>query len=726
MLRFGLALSLALCGCAARTGSLEMSRELARIRAEARDENPFLGDRDVRDLLARPAAGDVVERFRDRLALGQALLRLGRESEAVAALEEARSLLPALVGRAPESWATFSEYFLAVAHLRRGETANCCRRRLPHACILPIAEEARHADPEGSRHAIAGFERVLARVSHESSYGLRARWLLNIAHMTLGSWPEGVREELRIPRSVFDATTGFPRFENVAAAAGLATFDLAGGVAIEDFDGDGTLEVLVSTMDPAGPLRLFRREGAGGFVDRGPEAGLAGLLGGLNLVTADYDNDGDTDVLVLRGAWYGREGRHPNSLLRNDGKGRFRDVTVRSGLMDRLPTQAAGWADYDNDGDLDLYVGNEHLPELPAPSRLYRNEGDGRFTEVAAQAGVTNLAFAKAVSWGDYDGDRFPDLYVSNLDGPNRLYRNLGDGTFRDVAPELGVAAPRGSFPAWFWDYDNDGVLDLYVASYRGERGALADVVASWLGLPHAAEPDRLYRGDGRGGFEDVSVSHGLTRHTLPMGASFGDLDGDGWLDFYLGTGYPDYEALVPNVMYRNVGGERFEDVTFAGGFGHLQKGHAVAFADLDQDGDEDVFERMGGAFPGDAFTDVLYENPGFGNGFIALRLEGTESNRSAIGARIRVFVEENGVVRAIPRTVGTGASFGADPLRETIGIGRADRILRVEVYWPTSDRTTVFSDLTPGRLYRIVEGRPQAEERILDRPEPGTRQNRR
>ena len=189
-----------------------------------------------------------------------------------------------------------------------------------------------------------------------------------------------------------------------------------------------------------------------------------------------------------------------------------------------------------------------------------------------------------------------PDLYVSVLGGPNRLYRNRGDGSFEDVAPRLGVTGPRQSFPAWFWDFDNDGHLDLFVSSYTGDRGGLGFVAASYQGYPGPWEQARLYRGDGDGGFEDVAARSGLTRLQLPMGSNFGDLDHDGYLDFYLGTGYPDYEAVMPNVLYRNLAGRRFVDVSLAAGFGHLQKGHAVAFADLDGDGDLDVFEQMGGA----------------------------------------------------------------------------------------------------------------------------------
>ena len=277
---------------------------------------------------------------------------------------------------------------------------------------------------------------------------------------------------------------------------------------------------------------------------------------------------------MLRGAWFAGEGRHPNSLLRNDD-GVFVDVTFAAGLGEQhYPTQTAAWADYDNDGDLDLYVGNEHLPdpEASARSQLFRNAGDGRFTDVAEVAGVAVEAFVKGVTWGDYDADGHPDLYVSVLGGPNRLFHNEGDGTFRDVAAQAGVQGPQQSFPVWFWDFDNDGDLDLYVSSYKGDVDGVAFVAASALGIEGPWEVAKLYKGDGRGGFRDVAASVGLERLHLPMGSNFGDLDNDGYLDFYLGTGYPDYEALMPNVLYHNRGGVRFADVTVPAGLGHLQK----------------------------------------------------------------------------------------------------------------------------------------------------------
>jgi hypothetical protein len=215
----------------------------------------------------------------------------------------------------------------------------------------------------------------------------------------------------------------------------------------------------------------------------------------------------------------------------------------------------------------------------------------------------------------------------------------------------------------------------------------------------------RLYRGDGKGGFEDVTDRCGLNELNAPMGANFGDLDNDGYLDFYLATGRPEYWELMPNQMYRNRGGKGFADVTTNGGFGSLQKGHGVAFVDIDHDGDQDVFSELGGAFPGDKYYNALYENPGFGNRFLTLKLEGVESNRSAIGARIRVDIEEDGQPRSIYRHVNSGGSFGAGPLLRSIGLGKATKIARLEIFWPKTGKTQEFTDVPLDQLLRIREG---------------------
>jgi hypothetical protein len=580
-------------------------------------------------------------------------------------------------------------------------------RNSPESCILPIRGSGVHTNQEGSRQAIKCFTRICDLTSPADEIHLKARWLLNIAWMTVGEHPQAVPEKYLIPEEAFESTEDFVQFTNIAQQLKLDTFTMSGGAIIDDFDNDHHLDLICSSWDPRDQLRFFRNQGDGTFEDRTKASGLEGFCGGLNMVQADYDNDGDIDFLVLRGAWLGTKGRHPNSLMRNNGNGTFTDVTLDVGMVEHYPTQTAAWADFDNDGNLDLFVGNESDPSIDAPCQLYRNEGDGTFRDVAATAGVTNGGYTKGVVWGDFNGDRYPDLYVSNQGGKNRLYENNRDGTFQDVAAQAGVEAPILSFPAWFWDFNNDGHLDLYVSCYTASIG---DLAAFYLGMDPTAERSCLYRGDGKGGFESVADRCGLTRPDASMGANFGDLDNDGYLDFYLGTGYPKYDSLMPSVMYRNQRGERFVDITTAGGFGHLQKGHAVAFADLDHDGDHDVFEQMGGAFAGDRFHDALYENPGQGNHWITLKLVGTKSNRSAIGARIHVEISENGQTRSIYRHVNSGGSFGANPLRQTVGLGSADSIHRLEVDWPTSGTTQVFSDVPMDRAFRVTEGRDQLE----------------
>jgi len=589
---------------------------------------------------------------------------------------------------------------LGLAYLRLGETANCVDKHTSASCIFPIAGEGVHADERGSRNAIRMFEQVLERKPNHWA----ARWLLNIASMTLGEYPGKVPPALLISLDHFQTGTTFPKFPDVAPRLGVnSPLTLAGGVIADDFDGDGVLDLVTSAWGPADPLRFRKGHADGTFEDRTEAAGFTGITGGLHLTHADFDNDGDLDVLIPRGAWMRQHGRWPRSLLANDGKGHFVDVGYDVGLAEPMyPTQAVAWADYDNDGDLDLYFANESSDECKAPSQLFRNDG-GKFVDVAATAGVTNDLFAKGVAWGDYDGDRYPDLFVSNSGQPNRLYRNKRDGTFEDVAQKLGVHLPLTSFSCWWWDYDNDGALDLFVASYY----PFVDSLVAWAaGEQVQFEPQGLFKGDGKGGFQPVTQQLGLARPNCTMGSGLGDFDNDGFLDFYLATGYPGYEGLMPNVAFWNRGGRSFVDVTVPAGMGHLQKGHGVAFFDFDRDGDEDVFESLGGAFPGDTFADCLFQNPGFGNRWIEVRLEGQQSNRCAIGARIRVDVTEDEKPRSIFRWIGPGSSFGGNPLRQHIGIGKATKVDRLEVYWPTSDTTQSFADVAAQQRIRVVEGR--------------------
>ena len=596
---------------------------------------------------------------------------------------------------------------LALAYLKMGELDNCLSPGGSLICTLPLDRTQVHQNTQGSTNAIQHFLELLEL----DPDNIKARWLLNVAHMTLGTYPDEVPQEHRISLGAAAAAAGIERFPNVAAAVGLYKVNLAGGSIIEDFDNDGLFDIMTSTWDPCGPITYYHNDGNGVFSDRTARAGLDGLVGGLNIVQSDYNNDGWMDALVMRGGWMIDDGQMRVSLLRNNGDGTFSDVTHEAGLaFPANPSQSASWADYDGDGDLDLYSCNESIPDtapggqgdIKFASQLFRNEGDGTFVEVTRDAGVRNLLYCKGSVWGDYDNDGDPDLYVSNFAGPNRLYRNNGDGTFTDVAPDLQVTEPINSFPTWFWDYDNDGWLDLFVAGYGTDIG---DVAADYLGHSNGGARMRLYRNDGSGGFVDVTEESGLYKVHLSMGANFGDLDNDGFLDFYLGTGAPGYDAVGPNVMYRNNAGRDFTDVSFAGGFGHLQKGHGVAFGDLDRDGDQDIFLQVGGFFPGDGFSNALYHNPGQGNHWLSLKLVGRESNRAAIGARIRLTVVSGSGVRDIHALVTSGGSFGASSLEQEIGLGDATGIESLGVYWPTSGIRQRFSDVPLDSHIRLEEG---------------------
>jgi hypothetical protein len=689
--------------------------EFAEICREIRESyDPFYGELRSREVQRRLEAGvgEPLERAALTGILGREYLKLARTDEAIALLERTAAepkLTPDL--------RLDTEVHLGLAHLQAAEDENCIASHTADSCLLPIRPGGVHRRPE---HARLAGDTFLA-IARRHPRAVQTLWLLNLARMISGDYPQGVPQEFRLPAGAMESGAPFPRWRDRAPELGVAVVDLAGGAAMDDFDGDGLLDLVTSTWDPCDGMKAFRNDGRGGFEDVSRRWGLDRQWGGLNLVHGDYDGDGRLDLLVLRGAWMGELGRIRNSLLRNElgaAGGGFRDVTREAGVAEpAYPTQTAAFADYDGDGDLDLYVGAEDPdPEDRYASQLFRNNGDGTFSDVTAAAGVANFRFAKAVTWGDYDDDGDPDLYVSNI-GPNRLYRNDGpDGDtvrFTDVAPALGVTEPSGrSFASWFFDFDNDGDLDLFVADYESPVPAVA---AHYFGFKAVPNRPRLYRNDG-GGFTDVATEKGLARPLLPMGSNYGDLDNDGYPDIYLGTGEPGYETVMPNIMFHNQAGRRFVDVSFAGGFAHLQKGHGVAFGDLDNDGDQDLFHQLGGFFPGDSYGNALFENPSEGTSWITLLLEGRQANRFAVGARIEVRVREGESRRSVHALAGWGGSFGGSSLRQEIGLGRADEIEEVVVSWPGSGRIERYAAPPRNRAYRAVEGRGVLEPVALPR----------
>jgi hypothetical protein len=648
-----------------------------------------------------------------RRTLASELLRAGDSEGAVNALLELRKVIADKgINLPPEADRQITS-LLAVSYLRLGEQENCAHMHGQRSCIFPIRGSGVHSLPRGAEGAVREYSALLQKDPRDAL----ARWLLNVAYMQLGRYPHDVPAKWLVPEKLFKSDAAFPEFPEVAMFAGIDVTGRSGGAIMEDFDGDGFLDLMVSSSGPLDQMRFFHNNGDGTFTDRTREAGLTGEIGGLNLVSTDYNNDGHPDVLVLRGGWWGKYGEYPMSLLKNNGDGTFDDVTEAAGLMSLHPTQTAAWADYDNDGWLDLFVGHETERGAASrdahPSQLFHNNRDGTFTEVGAANGLASLGYVKGVAWGDFNNDGRPDLYVSVKGDRNHLFRNDGPTDskhpdpakwkFTDIAKQAGVDQQRDSFATWFFDFDNDGWPDIFSAGYYVD--SMEDVGAFELGLPYRGETPRLYRNNRDGTFIDVSKAMHLDRAILVMGANFGDLDNDGWLDIYLGDGEPAYEALLPNRMFRNRDGKDFQDVTTDGGFGHLQKGHGVAFGDLENSGSEDIFEEMGGAFPGDTYQSVLYQNPLRGNGWVTLELEGVQTNRAAFGARICVTARGAEGKRRIYRTVGYGSSFGGNPRQQHIGLGKNATIEEIEVRWPTSGKVERFQNVRADRRYRLREG---------------------
>jgi tetratricopeptide (TPR) repeat protein len=601
-----------------------------------------------------------------------------------AAYQLALSYFPQAVPQMEES--------LGICYLHKSEMENDAYRAPGEKCLFPMPKKAAYGKPEDSKQAVQYFLKNLERNPND----LELKWLLNLSYMTMGKYPEGVPDKYLIPASAFESEENVGHFVDVASDAGLTSTSTAGGLIVDDFENNGLLDIVTSGFYSCAPMHYYHNNGDGTFTDRTQQAGLGGMVGGLNIVQADYNNDGCIDILVMRGGW---EFPQTKSLLRNNCDGTFTDVTTSSGL-DKIPTssQTAVWVDINNDGLLDLFVGNEN-----GPAELFLNKGDGTFQDIAVSAGVAGdgSAFAKGVAAADYDNDGYMDLYLSNLMGRNLLYHNKHDNTFTEVALQAGVPGGGRGFATWFFDYDNDGWPDLFVTSYFA---SVDESVRTYLNVPHNAGTLKLYKNNGDGTFRDVTEEVRLDKVYMPMGANFGDIDNDGFLDIYLGTGNPSYASILPHVLLRNHDGKYFVDVTTSSGTGELHKGHGVAFADLGNNGNEDIIEEIGGATPGDSHALRVFENPGHANDWITIKLVGVKTNRAGIGARVKVTVENDNVRRSIYRTVGSGGSFGASPLQLHVGLGKAAKIVSLEVDWPVSKTKQVFTGVQKNQFIEVQE----------------------
>jgi hypothetical protein len=370
-------------------------------------------------------------------ALNSKALLLNYEGDAKRAyevLEQVRSELSAdAVANHKTLYTTL--YLLGVTALRRGENDNCIMCRGESSCILPIAKSAIHTHPEGSRLAIEHFTEYLDRYPND----LEVRWLLNVAHMTLGEYPAKVNPKFLVSLDRWNKEElNIGKFRDIGHLVGVNSFNQAGGAIMDDMNNDGLLDIVTTTFDPKGSMNIYINSGKGTFDNRTKDAGVTDQLGGLNCVQTDYNNDGYLDIFIIRGAWL-KYAIRP-TLLRNNKDGTFTDVTEATGLLNPANSIAASWADFDNDGWLDLYVCCERQP-----SRLYRNRGDGTFVDVTWRAGVfTDMNNCKGIAWIDFNNDGYQDLFLNYLvrDAKPKLFENQRDGTFTDVTESMGINGP--------------------------------------------------------------------------------------------------------------------------------------------------------------------------------------------------------------------------------------------------------------------------------------------
>ena len=532
-----------------------------------------------------------------------------------------------------------------------------------------------------------------------------------------------------------------PIFEDRAQQSGLTVShisssdkkyiveSMSGGVGLIDCDNDGKLDIItvngstVPRYRQGGDLMitLYHQETDSNpdnvkFTDITKSAGLTRKGWGMGVAVADYDNDGLQDIYVT--------GYGGNALYHNLGNCKFEDVTDKAGVGAGGFSTGAAWADYDRDGRVDLFVSRyvhvdiDNLPQfgndprfcrfkgvlvqcgpwgMPGESDLlFHNRGDGTFEEVSKKAGVDDPHhyYGLGATWGDYDNDGWPDLYVANDAGPNFLYHNHHDGTFEDVGLLDGVALSgdgmeQGSMGVDWGDYLHEGRLSMIVTNFV-EQGST------------------LYHNLGKDNFADVSVRAKLMKPTYPLvswGTAFFDMDNDGWLDLFIANGhvYPQVDSILggtpyrqPMLLFRNHRDGTFDDISSVFANMPPQSRRGTAFGDINNDGNVDIVVLNVGEPPS-----LLMNHNDSGNHRVLFKLVGTKSNKAAIGARVTVRA---GTLIQLDEVRGGASYLSQNDLRLHFGLAGNDKMSEVSVRWPNGE-TEVLRDVPADFIYTVVEG---------------------
>ncbi len=502
----------------------------------------------------------------------------------------------------------------------------------------------------------------------------RAQYWLWLAAQKLGGYPEEVPRSMRVEVKAGRHEPSV-QFEDVAAKIGLDKTAGGRGTAVFDLDADGCLDLVIASAH--GGCSVYRNRGDGTFEDVSVGSGLDECVNAFAIAVGDYNNDGFDDLFITRLGFYCGD----SVLYRNNGDGTFTDVTRESGTFCWGPGFSAHWVDYDCDGWLDLFVCNNlgGLFDRSLPDRLFHNNGDGTFTEVTSEAGITSNSPTIGACWGDYNNDGYPDLFVSSALGHSKLYRNNGDGTFIDVTDKAGLERVVLGTVAFWCDYDNDGWLDLVQCTWSPENQVL-DTLFNGEG-PAQGRPMRVYHNNRDGSFTLKTRALGLTGCFGTMSGTFGDFNNDGFVDFLLGNGDPHMNRTEPPTILEfdeSIG--RYRNVTFAAGLPFTGKGHGANMADLGGDGRLSLIMASGGAYPGDLLTTSVFRPKSLPGNYLNVRLTGTGSNRNAIGARVHLHAAG----RSVHHLVSGGSGFGCLPFEQHFGLGKLTRVDALEIWWPS------------------------------------------
>jgi len=490
-------------------------------------------------------------------------------------------------------------------------------------------------------------------------------------------------------------------FEDIAPKLGIHHLNGNGTAAWGDVDGDGRQDLIVSGSGVF--VRVYRNEGDR-FTDVTDAVGLSKVPSGYSLNLIDYDNDGWPDLFISLNGWSGPM----RDLLFHNDHGKFTDVSKKSGADDPGSGFVSLWGDLDNDGWLDLVIANGVLQE-GSTTQIYRNNGNGTFTNVTKSAGLNEPPAwgAIGIALGDYDKDGRLDILVNGRESaPNRLYHNEGKMRFTEVAAKAGVLQPpHNGFVCFLFDYNNDGWPDILTTSLAPWESAVEGLKKGYAPAnARSVHPDasRLFRNNGNGTFTDVTFQSKLYYPTGTMGAGVADLDNDGYPDVYIGTGDPQISRLEPNRLFRNNGDGTFADFTNFVGFARPgNKGHGVAFVDIDDDGALDIFAQLGGHYPGDHTYNAFYHNlKAAQNHWLEVELRGVKSNRMAIGAQVTVKAGGLLVYREVKGSEGFGST---STFRQHFGLGANAKVDSLEIRWP-SGIAHQFSGLDANQIVSVKE----------------------